>query len=265
MARFGRPNSPAYASLQTVALGASIVAVKARRRKTSRRRVAAEKGERTGFASFRLDAGEFDDLAPLLGLVGDQLTEAGSGGATVNIHELPRRMNRLVFWRRSRAVCAAAPSGYLTYIKSARPHAAIEWGSLGSFCHAAQIAHSGSMSGWRRSCPTIRGRGASDDRHDQSHLRGLSGDVAKTGPHILGVDERILQPETGLRLGGSRRLCAKYRQYEAVVHILSHRVRHDGAQMGDREAKSVSAMPVSKKLYLPTVAACVALLAAPTI
>src|SRR5262249_29868077 len=124
-----------------------------------------------------------------------------------------------------RAVRAAAPSGYLTYIKSARPHAAIDWGSLGRFCHAAQIAHSGSMSGWRRSCPTIRGRGASDDRHGQSHLRGLSGDVAKTGSHILGVDERILQPEIGLRLGGSRRLCAKYRQYEAVVHILSHRDR----------------------------------------
>src|SRR5262249_16593859 len=179
-------------------------------------------------------------------------------------------MKRVGFLRRPargvrRAVRAAPPSGYLTYIKSARPRAAIEWGSLGSFCHAAQIAHSGSMSGWRRSCPTIRGRGASDDRHDQSHLRGLSGDVAKTGPHILGVDERILQPETGLRLGGSRRLCAKYRQYEAVLHILSHRDLHDGAQMGDREAKSVSAMPVSKKLYLPTVAACVALLAAPTI
>src|SRR5262249_1744453 len=77
MARFGRPNSPAYASLQTVALAASIVAVKARRRKTSRRQVAAEKGERTGFTSFRLDAGEFDDLAPLLGLVGDQFTEIG--------------------------------------------------------------------------------------------------------------------------------------------------------------------------------------------
>src|SRR5262249_60327655 len=91
MPRFGRPNSPAYASLQTVALGASIVAVKARLRKTSRRRVAAEKGERTGFASFRLDLGEFDDLAPLFGLVGDQLTEAASRVPTGTRHEFPRR------------------------------------------------------------------------------------------------------------------------------------------------------------------------------
>jgi len=35
--------------------------------------------------------------------------------------------------------------------------------------------------------------------------------------------------------------------------------------MGNREAKSVSAIPISKMLYLPTVAACVVLLAAPAI